>query len=91
MVVAERNRLGTATGAVRPHIEAHIAWLEQQLRQTLRQRPGWCAKDDLLRSVPGYLLASGQLTAFTEVAASGDLSLLVLDLDERLRQFFGLQ
>ena len=39
----------------------------------------------------GYLLASGQLTAFTEVAASGDLSLLVLDLDERLRQLFGLQ
>ena len=39
----------------------------------------------------GYLLASGQLTAFTEVAAGGDLSLLVLDLDERLRQLFGLQ
>ena len=39
----------------------------------------------------GYLLASGQLTTFTEVAASGDLSLLVLDLDERLRQLFGLQ
>ena len=39
----------------------------------------------------GYLLASGQLTAFTEVAASGDLSLLVLDWDERLRQLFGLQ
>lgn len=60
MLVAERNRLGTATGAVRPHIEAHIAWLEQelatldqQLRQTLRQRPVWRAKDDLLRSVPG--------------------------------------
>ena len=60
MLVAERNRLGTATNAVRSHIEAHIAWLEQQLaaleqqlRQTLRQSPVWRAKDDLLRTVPG--------------------------------------
>ena len=60
MLVAERNRLGTATAGVRPHIEAHIAWLEQaladldqQLRQTLRQSPLWRAKDDLLRTVPG--------------------------------------
>ena len=60
MVVAERNRLGTATSAVRPHIEAHIAWLTQQLaaldrqlRQTRRQSPVWRAQDDLLCSVPG--------------------------------------
>ena len=46
--------------AVRPSIEAHIAWLKQQLddldqglRQTLRQSPVWREKDDLLRSVPG--------------------------------------
>ncbi|MAG36849.1 MAG: cytochrome C biogenesis protein [Dehalococcoidia bacterium] len=44
----------------------------------------------LLLIALGYLLASGQLTAFTEGAAGGDLSLLVLDLDERLRQLFGL-
>ena len=60
MLVAEKNRLGTATGAVRSRIEGHIAWLEQevadldqQLRQTLRQSPVWRAKDDLLRTVPG--------------------------------------
>ena len=60
MLVAERNRLGTATAGVRPHIAAHIAWLEQaladldqQLQQTLRQSPVWRAKDDLLRTVPG--------------------------------------
>ena len=60
LLVAERNRLDTTTSAVRPHIEAHIAWLEQQLatleqqlRQTLRQSPVWRAKDDLLCSVPG--------------------------------------
>ena len=60
MLVSEKNRLGTAISAVRPRIEAHIAWLEQELedldgglRQTLRQSPVWREKDDLLRSVPG--------------------------------------
>ncbi len=31
MLVAERNRLSSAAVAVRPSIEAHIAWLKQQL------------------------------------------------------------
>ena len=60
MLVSEKNRLGTAAVGVRPRIEAHIAWLTQELddldnglRQTLRQSPVWREKDDLLRSVPG--------------------------------------
>ena len=61
MLVSEKNRLiSTATVAVRPRIEAHIAWLERELddlgedlRQTLRQSPLWREKDDLLRTVPG--------------------------------------
>ena len=60
MLVAERNRLSSAAMAVRPSIEAHIAWLKQELddldqglRQTLRQSPVLREKDDLLRSVPG--------------------------------------
>ena len=59
MLVAERNRLSSAAMAVRPSIEAHIAWLKQELddldkglRQTLHQSPVWREKDDLLRSVP---------------------------------------
>ena len=59
LLVSEKNRLGTATGAVSPRIEAHIAWLEQELsdldkglRQTLRRSPVWREKDDLLRTVP---------------------------------------
>ena len=66
MLVAERNRLGRALPAVRASIQAHIAWLEQELkdlddglRQTLRQSPVWREKDDLLRSVPGV---GGQLS-----------------------------
>ena len=60
MLVSEKNRLGTAIGAVSPRIEAHIAWLEQELsdldkelRQTLRRSPVWREQDDLLRTVPG--------------------------------------
>ena len=60
MLVSEKNRLGTSITAVRPRIEAHIAWLEQELkdldeelRQTLRRSPVWREKDDLLRAVPG--------------------------------------
>ena len=61
MLVSEKNRLSSAaTLAVRPRIEAHMAWLERELddldkslRQTLRQSPVWREKDDLLRSVPG--------------------------------------
>lgn len=60
ILVAEKNRLGSAISAVRPRIEAHIAWLEQELndideglRQTLRSSPVWREKDDILRTVPG--------------------------------------
>ena len=60
MLVSEKNRLRNASGAVSPRIEAHIAWLEQELsdldkglRQTLRRSPVWREQDDLLRTVPG--------------------------------------
>ena len=79
MLVAERHRLGTTTGAVRPHSEAHIAWLEQQvatleqqLRQTRRQRPVWRAQDDLLRTVPGV----GTQLALTRLAYLPELGTL---------------
>ena len=60
MLVSEQNRLGTAISAVRPRIETHIAWLEQELsdleqelRQALRRSPVWREQDDRLRTVPG--------------------------------------
>ena len=60
MLVSEKNRLSSATTvAVRPRIEAHIAWLEKELddldeglRQTLRRSPVWREKDDLLAHLP---------------------------------------
>ena len=61
VLVSEKNRLSDAAAiAVRPRIEAHIAWLEQELddldkylRRTLRESPVRREKYDLLRTVPG--------------------------------------
>ena len=79
MLVSEKNRLGTAIGAVRPRIEAHIAWLEQELndldqelRQSLRRSPVWREKDDLLRTVPGV----GEQVSLTLLAYLPELGTL---------------
>ena len=79
MLVSEKNRRGTAISAVRPRIEAHIIWLEQELndldeglRQTLRRSPVWREKDDLLRTVPGV----GEQLSFTLLACLPELGAL---------------
>ena len=79
ILVAEKNRLGSAISAVRPRIEAHIAWLEQELkdideglRQTLRQSPVWREKDDLLRTVPGV----GEMLSITLLSHLPELGAL---------------
>ena len=79
MLVSEKNRLGAAIGAVSPRIEAHIAWLEQELsdldkglRQTLRRSPVWREKDDLLRTVPGV----GEQVSLTLLANLPELGTL---------------
>jgi transposase len=60
MLTAEKTRLRQALPAVRPKVAAHIAWLEQALKdldgeldQTLRASPLWRERDQLVRSVPG--------------------------------------
>jgi transposase len=60
MLTAERNRRGTAPAIVRPHLEAHIRWLQDELETVtkeltdlMHQSPLWRDKEDLLRSVPG--------------------------------------
>ena len=76
MLVAEKNRLGSAaTLAVRPRIEAHMTWLEQELDdldKSLRQSPVWREKDDLLRSVPGV----GEQLSLTLLACLPELGTL---------------
>src|SRR5262249_23853901 len=61
MRTAEENRFGaTRVTLVRARIQAHLEWLEADLREVdddlrrrLRASPLWRAQDDLLRSVPG--------------------------------------
>lgn len=79
MLVAEKNRRGTASGAVRDRIVSHIAWLQSELADlegtladTIRRTPMWCEKDTLLRSVPGI----GNVSAQTLLAALPELGAL---------------
>ncbi len=72
MLVAERQRLPTTTAALRPRVEAHIAWLRQErddldreLRRQIRASPAWREDDDLLQRVPGI----GPVLATTLIAA----------------------
>jgi transposase len=79
MLVAEQQRLGTALSPVRPRIEAHIAWLRQELAQldaelqaTIRESPVWREKERLLRTVPGV----GPVLSMTLVADLPELGQL---------------
>jgi transposase len=60
MLTAEKNRLPKAATPVRPRIQAHLAWLEQELAildtdltTAIRQSPVWREQENLLRGVPG--------------------------------------
>ena len=60
MLVAENNRLRRALIEVRPRIQSHITWLEQELhvvdtelRRMIRRSPALREQDELLHSVPG--------------------------------------
>jgi len=79
MLTAEKNRLQIAPRRIRPQLQAHIEWLQQQvaqfdedLRQLVRSSPLWREKDDLLRSAPGV----GPVLATTLVAALPELGTL---------------
>lgn len=59
MIVAEKNRLHSASKAVKKRIAAHLRWLEAELGrankdldQAIRQSPIWKDNEDLLQSVP---------------------------------------
>lgn len=79
ILVAEKNRLSRATPEIRPRIEAHITWLEDELgdldtdlRDRVRKSPLWREKDDLLQSVPGV----GQQVSLTLLAYLPELGTL---------------
>ena len=60
MMTAEQSRLNTSPARVRDSIEAHLAWLQQQLASLdddlddmLQSSPIWRERDDMLQSTPG--------------------------------------
>ena len=79
MLVAERNRLRTADPAVRPSVEAHVAFLEGQhaeadraLDEAVAQSPTWAERAALLQSAPGV----GRVRAATLIAEVPELGRL---------------
>jgi transposase len=80
ILVAERNRLGTAHNhIVKEGIQLHIDWLKRQLDDTdgelqkqIESSPVWQTKDDLLRTVPGI----GSTTSATLLANLPELGTL---------------
>jgi transposase len=79
MLTAEKNRLSAAPAGLHPRIQAHLRWLEHELRdidtevgRRIRTSPVWRAKDDLLQSVPGV----GPVLSHTLVAQLPELGTL---------------
>lgn len=79
MITAETNRMGTAAKALLPRIQAHIAWMQQEmesigatLEETIRESPVWQEKVTLYTTAPGI----GEKTAQRLVAQLPELGLL---------------
>ena len=60
MLVAEKNRLGSVSKAVREDVQEHIDWLKRRIKDSngtleklIQRTPVWREKDVLLQSVPG--------------------------------------
>ena len=78
--VQETLRLSTAASTVlQKSLKQHIAWLDKRvaevdssLTKRLRESEVWCAKDDLLRSIPGV----GNVTTRTLLAKCPELGKL---------------
>jgi transposase len=79
MITAEKNRMGTAAKALRPRIQAHIEWMQQELKSadaevkaSIEKTPGWQEKVVLYSSAPGI----GPKTSQQLVAQLPELGLL---------------
>lgn len=80
MLVAERNRVGSAaTAVVRESLKQHIDYLQRLISEAdddiasaIRSSPAWREADDLLRSTPGI----GPVTSATLQAALPELGTL---------------
>jgi transposase len=76
MVTAEKNRLSTCIESIRPGIEMHIMWMEENIEQLekeiqacIEQQPEWRERARIIQSVPGV----GEVTTATLVAELPEL------------------
>ena len=56
MITAEKNQVRTATRRIRPKVQEHIRWLQENLEDLgdfMCSSPMWKDKDELLRGTPG--------------------------------------
>ena len=79
MLVAEKNRLHQAKGAVHRNIREHIEWLKKQLNDTdkniedrLHDCPAWDARAEVLESLKGV----GRVTSMTLLSELPELGTL---------------
>ena len=79
MIVAEKNRLHKAAENVKPRIQTHIEWLEEELDTTnhdlenaIKNSPVWREREKLLKTVPGI----GDVIASTLIADLPELGQL---------------
>lgn len=79
MIVAEKNRFGSASYNIQPEIKAHINWLENRLKKidddlnkAIKNSPIWQEKVNLLKSVPGI----GDVVSSTLIADLPELGTL---------------
>ena len=88
MITAEKNRFRTAARRIRPKVEEHIRWLEENLAELdrdlgdfIRSSPIWRDKDELLRSAPGVgpVLSMTLLSGLPELGSlnRGEIAALV--------------
>ena len=88
MITAEKNRLRTAARRIRPKVQEHVLWLEENLEdldrdlgEFIRSSPMWNGKDQLLRSAPGVgpVLSMTLLSDLPELGAlnRGEIAALV--------------
>ena len=88
MITAEKNRCKSAPRRIRPKVQEHILWLEENLEdldrdlgEFIRSSPMWKDKDQLLRSTPGVgpVLSMTLLSDLPELGAlnRGEIAALV--------------
>lgn len=80
MHVAESTRLDTAAPLVKPAIQQHVDWLEQEIKTTewalqaaIERSPEWSQKAKILRSAPGIGSATASLL-LSQLPELGELS-----------------